>query len=219
MSINKLLMIGLTSTVLTVSGCSSVTSTWDWFFEDDEAQVAEGQTSEEMDDEAMMEEEMMEEELDEAMMDEELDEEMMMEEEMMDEELDDEAMMEEDDYGDRPQTDSRDSRPTNVAIYFDYKSTAISASGLNILQVHSNQLMSNRRLNVVLVGHTDSVAPSDYNKRLSLKRAQAVAEALVRMGVSESRIRVRGAGEDSPAMQGDTDQANALNRRVEIIYQ
>lgn len=213
MDIKKLLICIFASLTLTLSGCATMSSTWDWFFEDDEQVAAEEQM--EMDDEDLIaDEDLIEEELiADEFADEEMDEEA---DEMMDEEdemMDDEAM-EEDDYGDSPVAFT----PPANTIYFDYKSTKVGANALNLLQMHAKFLRDNSDAIAVLSGHTDSVASADYNKKLALKRAEAVAEALVEMGVDPEQISLVSKGMSDPAASEDEEGSAALNRRVEINY-
>jgi len=73
------------------------------------------------------------------------------------------------------------------------------------------------RTNIEIVGHTDNRGSEEYNYELSRKRALAVADELVRDGVSDARIKVRGEGESRPVATNDTPEGRAMNRRVEII--
>ena len=67
-------------------------------------------------------------------------------------------------------------------------------------------------------GYTDSTGSEDFNQRLSEQRAQAVSNYMTSRGVSQSRIRWQGFGENPAYFVGDnaTAQGRALNRRVEI---
>jgi outer membrane protein OmpA-like peptidoglycan-associated protein len=65
-----------------------------------------------------------------------------------------------------------------------------------------------------IAGHTDSSGDADYNRRLSMRRAETVREYLVSRGVSAQRLDASGFGSDQPLTP--EDPANALNRRVEI---
>lgn len=51
---------------------------------------------------------------------------------------------------------------------------------------------------VVLTGHADRIGSENYNKELSEKRAQAVADYLAQRGVDRSRLKVEGKGESEP---------------------
>jgi OOP family OmpA-OmpF porin len=66
-------------------------------------------------------------------------------------------------------------------------------------------------------GFTDNTGSEEYNKKLSLKRAKAVADLLVKFGVNPKIIEVKGYGADFPLVPNTTDTNRALNRRVEIV--
>ncbi len=72
----------------------------------------------------------------------------------------------------------------------------------------------NTTINVI--GHADNTGDAAYNQDLSARRAQAVSSALISSGVSASRIRSIGRGEDAPIATNLTPEGRALNRRVEI---
>ena len=211
----KLSLIAL-SAIFALSGCATTSSAWDWFFEDDEeiVEVAVEEEIEEGFDEEFAEEfdEEFADEFDEEFADE-FDEEFA-------EEFDDEYGDEfDEEYGDEPtrRHSSNLSLPRAI-VYFDYKSTVVPATSLNLLQLHSQYLI-NSGASVILVGHSDAIASSRYNKEFALKRAQAVAEILVQMGVSPSSIRTESRGEEELAVAGDSPYANAMNRRVELRYE
>jgi OmpA-OmpF porin, OOP family len=70
---------------------------------------------------------------------------------------------------------------------------------------------------VLVEGHTDSTGTPDANLRLSLARADAVAQTLVASGVDGARISPRGFGEATPVANNDTAAGRQQNRRVEIV--
>ncbi|MGQ7814972.1 OmpA family protein [Metapseudomonas furukawaii] len=73
----------------------------------------------------------------------------------------------------------------------------------------------NAKLNIT--GHTDSVGTDAYNQGLSERRANAVADYLIRSGIPASSIAsVSGAGESQPVADNATKDGRAANRRVEI---
>jgi len=69
---------------------------------------------------------------------------------------------------------------------------------------------------VEIIGHTDSVGPSEYNQLLSERRAESVKAYLAERGVAAERISVAGYGESRPRTSNDTVEGRRLNRRVEI---
>ncbi|WP_093118083.1 OmpA family protein [Salinihabitans flavidus] len=70
---------------------------------------------------------------------------------------------------------------------------------------------------IQVLGHTDNTGSAAYNQQLSERRAGAVANVLLDNGVSNSRIRTIGRGEDQPVATNLTVEGRAQNRRVEIV--
>jgi outer membrane protein OmpA-like peptidoglycan-associated protein len=69
---------------------------------------------------------------------------------------------------------------------------------------------------VNVIGHADNTGGAAFNQDLSARRAQSVSSALISSGVSPSRIRSIGRGEDAPIASNLTAEGRAQNRRVEI---
>lgn len=66
-------------------------------------------------------------------------------------------------------------------------------------------------------GHTDNTGNPEHNRDLSERRANAVREVLVSMGVSPDRITTQGYGPESPIASNATPAGRQMNRRVEVI--
>ena len=99
---------------------------------------------------------------------------------------------------------------------FDYKKAVLKAEGERKLDVFSANLKGVAFEEVIVVGHTDSVASAAYNQRLSLARAESVKAYLVSQGVASQRIRAQGRGKSQPIADNSTEEGRAKNRRVEI---
>jgi len=69
---------------------------------------------------------------------------------------------------------------------------------------------------LVIIGHTDSVGPADYNMGLSLRRAESARDYLVSAGVSTDMITVRGEGEENPVADNSTREGRDQNRRIHV---
>ena len=69
----------------------------------------------------------------------------------------------------------------------------------------------------LIEGFTDSVGADAMNQELSSRRAEAVRNALVGMGVARERIEARGYGEAYPVAGNDNASGRQMNRRVEIV--
>jgi outer membrane protein OmpA-like peptidoglycan-associated protein len=102
-------------------------------------------------------------------------------------------------------------------VLFATNSTVMSQSGMGTVQKLANVLQQNPQRTVLIEGYTDSTGSTSYNQQLSERRAQAVRDALVAMGVSRSRVDVRGLGPAFPVASNGDAQGRQLNRRVEII--
>ena len=70
---------------------------------------------------------------------------------------------------------------------------------------------------VLVVGHTDRVGSVEANDKLSLERARAVRELLIRQGFSPDLIEAIGRGEREPLVPTDDEVAEPRNRRVELV--
>jgi len=68
-------------------------------------------------------------------------------------------------------------------------------------------------------GYTDTSGSARYNQALSVRRAEAVAAELVRLGVPRSAIAIRGFGETHLLVPTGPNVREAQNRRVEIIIE
>lgn len=71
--------------------------------------------------------------------------------------------------------------------------------------------------NIVLIGHADSRGEADYNQKLSVRRAQAVKNWLVKNKIDGKRITVEGRGATDPIARNDTPEGQAKNRRIDFL--
>lgn len=77
-------------------------------------------------------------------------------------------------------------------------------------------MSSNYQGDVLVEGYVASQHDTDENRQLSLKRAHLVKEQLVLAGIDESRIIVKGLGNQNPIGDNTTRIGRKANRRVEI---
>ena len=70
--------------------------------------------------------------------------------------------------------------------------------------------------NILIEGHTDNQGDTEYNIKLSLERALAIKDIIVKMGVDSSYIKTFGHGDRYPITSNDTDEGKTQNRRVEV---
>jgi outer membrane protein OmpA-like peptidoglycan-associated protein len=101
-------------------------------------------------------------------------------------------------------------------VNFDFNKSTIRADAASTLKEAAAILKQNADVKVSVEGHTDAIGSEAYNMKLSLRRAAAVKAFLVREGVAESRLSVRGFGKSQPVASNDTEDGRAQNRRVEL---
>lgn len=70
--------------------------------------------------------------------------------------------------------------------------------------------------NLLIEGHTDRSGRPEWNKKLSLLRAEAVRDELLKRNISPARLRCVGWGSERPIDTADNSEAYARNRRVEL---
>ena len=71
--------------------------------------------------------------------------------------------------------------------------------------------------NIEIAGHTDADGEGGFNQALSEKRAQAVADFLVKAGLPAERFTAMGYGSTQPVASNDTDEGKAQNRRIDFV--
>ncbi len=101
-------------------------------------------------------------------------------------------------------------------IYFDFNSYQLSDPSFKELDKLVQWMKTNKKVMVRIEAHTDDVGSEEYNLSLSDKRAKEIVKYLTRRGVSSSRVQAKGLGKSKPRAEGDTEEARAQNRRVEL---
>jgi peptidoglycan-associated lipoprotein len=99
-------------------------------------------------------------------------------------------------------------------IYFGFDSSDVSGSESRKVEQIASFLRGNQST-IILAGFTDERGTEEYNRGLGERRAQAVRNSLISMGVSPARIQTVSFGEEMPADPGSNESAWTRNRRVE----
>lgn len=99
-------------------------------------------------------------------------------------------------------------------IYFGYDSYDLSSTSLATLQSNAEFLKTYTEHDVVVEGHCDERGTIEYNLALGEKRASAVREYLVGLGVDRNRVRIITFGEERPQDGGHDESAWSKNRRA-----
>jgi len=102
------------------------------------------------------------------------------------------------------------------SIRFEFNKANIEPQYRDILNRIAGVLMTLQGYSIYVYGYTDDIGTQDYNLKLSGRRAQAVRDILVQTGIDPKIINTKGFGKSDPRVKGDSAQARAANRRVEI---
>src|SRR5262249_32960441 len=103
-------------------------------------------------------------------------------------------------------------------VLFDTAQATLKPGAQSALGRIASFMQKNEGTKVIIEGHTDSRGSDSYNRDLSQRRAQAVADALAADGIDRGRIEPVGRGKELPVASNDTDAGRQQNRRVEIVF-
>jgi len=101
-------------------------------------------------------------------------------------------------------------------VTFETNSASLNSAFFEVLDSVALVLNEYKSTLVTVAGYTDSTGTSDYNQKLSERRATTVALYLNGKGVAKERLAAIGHGENSPVADNATAEGRAKNRRVEI---
>ena len=103
-------------------------------------------------------------------------------------------------------------------IHFDTDNATIKENSESTLSEIASLLEQKPELKLGVVGHTDATGGMEHNMDLSVQRAEAVVEALVKShGISGERLTPYGVGPLAPVANNEDEDGRARNRRVELI--
>ena len=98
-------------------------------------------------------------------------------------------------------------------VFFGYDSSDLDSDALELLQDQVAWLKQNSDVTVTIEGHCDERGTREYNLALGEKRAQAVKNYLIGLGINPDRVSTISYGKERPAVVGANDGAWAQNRR------
>ncbi|MFN5458788.1 MAG: OmpA family protein [Bacteroidota bacterium] len=100
-------------------------------------------------------------------------------------------------------------------VYFDSDKFDLRNESFPELNKLSTFMKDNPEISIEISGHTDNLGDKNANQTLSLNRANAVREYLIKAGVNGDRLIASGYGALKPIYPNDTEQNRQLNRRTE----
>jgi outer membrane protein OmpA-like peptidoglycan-associated protein len=108
---------------------------------------------------------------------------------------------------------------TSFMVFFDWDRSNLSQQALATIGQAAQAFKTKGSARITATGHTDTSGPENYNMALSLRRSNAVKDALVQNGVPATAIAVVGRGEQGLLVPTPDGVREPQNRRVEIVLQ
>jgi OmpA-OmpF porin, OOP family len=103
-------------------------------------------------------------------------------------------------------------------VFFDWDKDTITPEGMQIVRQAADAWRSGAPVTIQITGYTDRSGSAGYNQRLSERRANNVAVALVRFGVPRPSMAISGRGENDNRVPTADGVREPQNRRVEIVF-
>lgn len=102
-------------------------------------------------------------------------------------------------------------------VYFNFNAFDLPPESQVVIREFHDFLVDNPGLKVSIEGHTDNIGNEADNLILSKRRAKAVYNLLIELGIKTNRLSFKGYGESKPIANNDTEEGRSLNRRTEFI--
>ena len=99
-------------------------------------------------------------------------------------------------------------------VLFDFDSSKLKEEFTGTIEEFAVFMKENRYV-ADIQGHTCNIGTADYNQKLSERRAEAVMNRLIELGIEPARLKATGFGESKPLNTNSTIEERQENRRIE----
>ncbi len=104
-------------------------------------------------------------------------------------------------------------------VYFDFDSSVVKTGEKSKVAAVAHYLKANSQDAVEVEGYCDERGTEEYNRALGERRALALREELIRLGIDPMRVDTTSYGKDRPVDPGHNEAAWKRNRRGEFILE
>lgn len=105
-------------------------------------------------------------------------------------------------------------------VFFDWNKATIGQGGDSVLDAVASELKKRGDVShVKIVGHADTSGPNGYNRKLGLRRANTVKDALIKRGVGAETLMVDTRGEEELLVKTADNVREPANRRANISFE
>ena len=108
---------------------------------------------------------------------------------------------------------------TSAPTFFAFDSAELSAKSKADLNKAVKQIKADKPEKVMVRAYADTTGPAQYNEALSQRRANAVADYLIKEGVCPKKVSAKGYGATASFDAATTAAGRAQNRRAEIVVE
>jgi peptidoglycan-associated lipoprotein len=102
-------------------------------------------------------------------------------------------------------------------VFFDYDRSDIKGEAQGLLDQVSVWMQTYPSVTLSIEGHCDERGTREYNLALGERRASAVNDYLVALGIEPSRLSTISFGKERPAVLGSNESSWAQNRRGVLV--
>lgn len=103
------------------------------------------------------------------------------------------------------------------SIYFSYDKYSIGTSEKAKLDQVAKYMQANPKIGLIIEGNCDERGSAEYNRSLGERRALAVKDHLIAIGLQGERMQTISYGEEKPAVTGTGEAVFSKNRRADLV--
>ena len=104
-------------------------------------------------------------------------------------------------------------------VFFDFDKSDVRSDARGTLEKQAAWMKKFPGVRVVVEGHCDARGTREYNLALGERRANAVKDYLVALGINPARVKTISYGKERPAAIGENETAWAQNRRGVMVVE
>lgn len=108
-------------------------------------------------------------------------------------------------------------RDVGDRVFFDFDKFSLKPQGRETVEALAAWLNSRGGVTLTIEGHADERGTREYNLALGERRANAVKDYLIALGINAGRLTTISYGEERPAVPGSYEEAWAQNRRSQFV--
>jgi peptidoglycan-associated lipoprotein len=104
-----------------------------------------------------------------------------------------------------------------TTVHFAYDNSSLNTESQNEIKQNVEWMKQHTAEDMLVEGHCDVHGSTEYNLALGDRRAQAVKNYMVTLGIADARLRTISYGKERLLVQGDSAQINGQNRRANFV--